>query len=74
MLGVMVIQRWKELAPSTVQTQDPMMKVSPRLKETVCLMKIDAVEFAMRSSMRSPTWHANYHCFRPATYQVEYPR
>jgi hypothetical protein len=50
------------------------MKVSPRLKATVCLMKIEAVEFAMRSSMRTPTWHASCRCFRPATYQGEYLR
>jgi hypothetical protein len=39
-----------------------------------CLIKIEAVEFAMRSSTRSPTWHASCQCFRPATYQGEYPR
>jgi hypothetical protein len=57
-----------------VQTQDPKTKVSPRLKATVGLMKIEAVEFAMRSSARSPTWRASCRCFRPATYQGEYPR
>jgi hypothetical protein len=30
-----------------VQTQEPKTKVSPRLKETVGLMKIEAVEFAI---------------------------
>jgi hypothetical protein len=48
-------ERWKVPAPSAVQTQDLKMKVSPRLKATVGLMKIEAVEFAMRSSVRSPT-------------------
>jgi hypothetical protein len=57
-----------------VQTQEPKTKVSPRLKAVVDLMKTEAVEFAMRSSARSPTWHASYRCFRPATYQGEYPR
>jgi hypothetical protein len=52
-LGVMVRRRRKELAPSAVQTQDPKTKVSPRLEATVGLMKIEAVEFAMRSSARS---------------------
>jgi hypothetical protein len=50
------------------------MKVSPRLKATVGLMEIEAVEFAMRSSVRSPIWRASCRCFRPATYQGEYPR
>jgi hypothetical protein len=36
-LGVMVRQRWKEPAPSAVQTQAPNTKVSPRLKATVGL-------------------------------------
>jgi hypothetical protein len=31
------------------------MKVSPRLKARVGLMRIEAIEFAMRSSARSPT-------------------
>jgi hypothetical protein len=31
------------------------MKVSPRLKAAVGWMKIEVVEFAMRSSARSPT-------------------
>jgi hypothetical protein len=57
-----------------VQTQDPKMKVSPRLKATVGLMRIEAVEFAMRSSARAPTWRASSQCFRPTTYQGEYPR
>jgi hypothetical protein len=48
-VGVMVRRRWKEPAPSAVQTQDPKTKVSPWLKVTVGLMKIEAVEFAMRS-------------------------
>jgi hypothetical protein len=38
------------------------------------MMMIEAVEFAMRSSARSPTWRASCRCFRPATYQGEYPR
>jgi hypothetical protein len=38
------------------------------------LMKIETVEFAMRSSARSPTWRASCRCFRPATYQGEYSR
>jgi hypothetical protein len=57
-----------------VQTQDSKTKVLPWLKATVGLMKIEAVEFAMRSSVRSPTWHARCRCFRLATYQGEYPR
>jgi hypothetical protein len=73
-LGAMVRWRWKDPAPSAVQTQDPKTKVSPRLKETVGLMEIEAVEFAMRSSARSPTWRASCRCFRLATYQGEYPR
>jgi hypothetical protein len=44
------------------------------LKVTVGLMKIEPVEFAMRSSVRSPTWRASYRCFRSATYQGEYQR
>jgi hypothetical protein len=28
-------------------------------------MKIEAVEFAMRSSARTPTWRASCRCFRP---------
>jgi hypothetical protein len=54
-LGVMVRWCWKELASSAVQTQEPKMKVSPRLKAMVGLMRIEAIEFAMRSSARSPT-------------------
>jgi hypothetical protein len=46
-LGGMVRRRWKDPAPSAVQTQEPKMKVSPRLKAIVGLMKIEAVEFAM---------------------------
>jgi hypothetical protein len=46
-MGVMVRRRWKDPAPSAVQTQEPKTKVSPRLKATVCLMKMEAVEFAM---------------------------
>jgi hypothetical protein len=38
-----------------VQTQDPKTKVSPRLKATVGLMKIEAVKFTIRSSVRAPT-------------------
>jgi hypothetical protein len=70
----MVRRRWKDLAPLAVHTQDPKTKVSPRLKATIGLMKIEAVEFATRSSARSPTWHASCRCFRLATYQGEYPR
>jgi hypothetical protein len=36
-LGCMVGRRWKEPAPSAVQTQAPNTKVSPRLKATVGL-------------------------------------
>jgi hypothetical protein len=54
-IGRHVRQRWKEPAPSAVQTQDLKMKVSPRLKATVGLMKIEAIEFAMISSARAPT-------------------
>jgi hypothetical protein len=57
-----------------VQTQDPKTMVSPGLKATVGLMEIESIEFAMRSSARSPTWRASCRCFRPATYQGEYPR
>jgi hypothetical protein len=73
-LGVMVRRRWKDLAPSALHTQDPKTKVSPWLKATVGLMEIEAVESAMRSSARTPTWRTSYRCFRPATYQGEYPR
>jgi hypothetical protein len=73
-LGAIVRRHWKDPAPSTVQTQDPKTKVLPRLKATVGLMKIEAVEFAMRSSARAPTWCASCRCFRPATYQGEYTR
>jgi hypothetical protein len=73
-LGVMVRRRWKDPAPSAVHTQDPKTKVSPWLKATIGLMKTETVEFAMRSSARAPTWRASYRCFRPATYQGEYPR
>jgi hypothetical protein len=52
----------------------PETKVSSRLKATIGLMKTEAVEFAMRPSARSPTWRASCRCFRPATYQGEYPR
>jgi hypothetical protein len=37
----------KDLVPSAVQTQEPKTKVSPRLKATVGLMKIETVEFAI---------------------------
>jgi hypothetical protein len=43
----MVRRRWKDPAPSAVQTQEPKTKVSPRLKAVVGLMKIEAVEFAI---------------------------
>jgi hypothetical protein len=43
----MVRRRWKDPAPSAVQTQEQKTKVSPWLKVTVGLMKIEAVEFAM---------------------------
>jgi hypothetical protein len=46
-LGGMVRRRWKDPAPSAVQTQEPKTKLSPRLKATVGLMKMEAVEFAM---------------------------
>jgi hypothetical protein len=46
-LGGMVRRRWKDPTPSVVQTQEPKMKVSPRLKAIVGLMQIEAVEFAM---------------------------
>jgi hypothetical protein len=36
-VGGMVRRRWKDPAPSAVQTQAPKMKVSPRLKATVGL-------------------------------------
>jgi hypothetical protein len=42
----MVRRRWKDPAPSAVQTQEPKMKVSPRLKATVVLMNMEAVEIA----------------------------
>jgi hypothetical protein len=38
-----------------VQTQEPKTKVSLRLKVVLGLMTIEVVEFAMRSSARSPT-------------------
>jgi hypothetical protein len=57
-----------------VLTLAPKTKVSPRLKVAVGLMKIEAVEFSMRSSVRSPTWCASCWCFRPATYRGEYLR
>jgi hypothetical protein len=43
----MVRRRWNDPTPSVVQTQEPKTKVSPRLKATVGLMKMEAVEFAM---------------------------
>jgi hypothetical protein len=43
----MVRRRWKDPAPSAVQTQEPETKVSPRLKATVGLMMMEAVEFAI---------------------------
>jgi hypothetical protein len=42
-----------------MHTQDPKMKVSPRLKAATGLMKTEAVEFTMRSSARAPTWRAS---------------
>jgi hypothetical protein len=42
----MVRRHWKDLAPSAVQTQVPKTKMSPRLKATIGLMEIEAVEFA----------------------------
>jgi hypothetical protein len=72
--GVMVRWHWKEPAPSAVHTQDPKTKVSPRLKAAIGLTRIEAVEFAMRSSARAPTWRASCRCFRLATYQGVYPR
>jgi hypothetical protein len=62
------------MVPSAMHTQDLKTKVSPWLKATVGLMEIKVVEFAMRSSARSPTWRVSCRCFRPATYQEEYPR
>jgi hypothetical protein len=73
-VGSQVRRRWKDPAPSTVHTQDPKTKVLPRLKAATGLMKTEAVEFTMRSSARSPSWRASCRCFRPATYQGEYPR
>jgi predicted nucleic acid-binding Zn ribbon protein len=46
-LGGMVRRRWKDPAPSAVQTQEPKTKVSTRLKATVGLMKMEAGEFAI---------------------------
>jgi hypothetical protein len=46
-LDGMVRRHWKDPAPSTVQTQEPKMKVSPQLKAAVGLMEIEAVEFAI---------------------------
>jgi hypothetical protein len=43
----MVRRRCKDPVPSAVQTQEPKTKVSPRLKATVGLMRIEAVEFAI---------------------------
>jgi hypothetical protein len=43
----MVKRRWKDPTPSAVQTQELKTKVSPRLKATVGLMKMEAVEFAI---------------------------
>jgi hypothetical protein len=37
-VGGMVSRRWKDPAPSVVQTQEPKTKVSPRLKVTIGLM------------------------------------
>jgi hypothetical protein len=46
-LGGMVRRRYKDPAPTAVQTQEPKTKVSSRLKATVGLMKIEAVKFSM---------------------------
>jgi hypothetical protein len=46
-LGDMVRRRWKDLEPSAVQTQELKTKVSPRLKATVGLMKMEAIEFTI---------------------------
>jgi hypothetical protein len=70
--GVMVRRRWKEPAPSALQTQEPKMK-APRLKAAIGLVRIEAIEFAMRSPARAPTWHTCCRCFRPATYQGDNP-
>jgi hypothetical protein len=43
----MVRRRWKDPAPSAVQTQEPKTKVSQRLKAMVGLKKTEAVEFAI---------------------------
>jgi hypothetical protein len=45
--GLRVGRRWKEPAPSAVQTQAPNTKVSPWLKATVGLKYTGAVEFPM---------------------------
>jgi hypothetical protein len=60
--------------PSAVQTQDPKTKMSSRLKVTVSLIKIEAVEFAMRSLVSPPAWRTSYRSFGLATYQGEYLR
>jgi hypothetical protein len=44
----MVRRRWKDPTPSAVQTQEPKTKVSPRLKVTVGLMKMEAVVSAIK--------------------------
>jgi hypothetical protein len=46
-VGGMVWRRWKDPAPSAVQTQELKTKVSPWLKATVGLMKMEPVEFAI---------------------------
>jgi hypothetical protein len=43
----MVRRHWKDPVLSVVQTQEPKTKVSLRLKATVGLMKMEAVEFTM---------------------------
>jgi hypothetical protein len=43
----MVRRRWKDPAPSVVQTQEPKTMVSPLLNATVGLKKMEAVEFAI---------------------------
>jgi hypothetical protein len=67
-LGVMVRWRWMDPMPSAIHTQELNTKVSPRLRAAAGLMMMEAVEFAMRSSVRSLTWHARCQCFRLATY------
>jgi hypothetical protein len=46
-LGGMARQRWKDPASSAVQNQELKTKVLPRLKATVGLVKMEAIEFAI---------------------------